>query len=227
MCREVVSEDPGRDGNAVRTDCIIVIASVASMGDADRWRRLSCVGLNKAEIPLPERPSVDIVEEMGLWEGVESPKALFLAALKASPPSAFTPLRTVPPTLRAACPTSPGVTGCRRTLMLCAERGSNPDEESTGEWGDANARRRPDRAKTGRGLAMGTTSPGLSKECVATRVLLNLLSLLLLMYDVVECERDTREVDGTVNNSTKFEDEIMCNAGADVLWEGVNTDDLG
>ena len=48
------------------------------------------------------------------------------------------------------------------------------------------------------------------------------------MYDVVvECERDTREVDGTVNNSTKFEDEIMCSAGADVLWEGVNTGDLG
>ena len=64
---------------------------------------------------------------------------------------------------------------------------------------------------------MGTTSPGLSKECVATRVLLNLLSLLLL-YDVgVGCKKETREVGGTVNNSTKFEDEIMCNAGADVL----------
>jgi len=221
MCREVVSEDPGRDGNAVRTDCIIVVASVASMGDADRWRRLSCVGLNKAEIPLPERPSVDVVGGTGLREGVESPKALFLATLKASPPSAFTPLRTVPPTLRAACPTSPGVTGCRRAPVLCVERGSNPDEVLIGEWGDANARRRPDRAKTGRGL--GTTSPGLSKECVATGVLLILLSLLLLMYDVVvECERDTREVDGTVNNSTKFEDEMMCNAGADVLWEKIN-----
>ena len=69
---------------------------------------------------------------------------------------------------------------------------------------------------------MGTASPGLSKECVATWVLLNLLSLLLL-YDVgVECEKGTREVDGTVNNSTKFEDEITCNAGADVLWHGVS-----
>ena len=125
--------------------------------------------------------------------------------------------RSVPPTLRAACPTSPGVTGCRRVPVLCAECGSNPDEESIREWEDANARRRPDRAKTGRGLAVGTTSPGLSKGCVATRVLLN-LSLLLLLYDVgVECEKDTREVDGTVNNSTKFEDEITCNAGADVL----------
>lgn len=224
MRREVVSEDPGRDGNAVRTDCIIVVASVASMGDADRWRRLSCVGLNKAETPLPERPSVDVFGETGFRGGVESPKALFLATLKASPPSAFTPLRTVPPTLRAACPTSLGVTGCRRAPVLCIERGSNPDEVSIGEWGDTNARRRPDRAKTGRGLATGTASPGLSKECVATGVLLNLLSLLLLMYDVVVgCERDTREVDGTVNNSTKFEDEMMCNAGADVLWEEVNT----
>ena len=69
---------------------------------------------------------------------------------------------------------------------------------------------------------MGTTSPGLSKECVATWVLLDLLSLLLL-YDVVESEGDTREVDGTVNNSTKFEDEMTCNAGADVLWEEMNT----
>ena len=65
---------------------------------------------------------------------------------------------------------------------------------------------------------MGTISPELSKECVATRGLLSLLSLLLLLYDVgVECEKGAREVDGTVNNSTKYEDEIMCNAGADVL----------
>ena len=65
---------------------------------------------------------------------------------------------------------------------------------------------------------MGTGSPGLSKECVATRVLLNLLSLLLLLCDVdVECEKETREVGGTVNNSTKSEDEITCNAGVDVL----------
>ena len=71
---------------------------------------------------------------------------------------------------------------------------------------------------------MGTTSPGLSKECVATWVLLDLLSLLLLLYDVVECEGDTREVDGTVNNSTKFEDEITCNAGAEVLWEEISTE---
>ena len=106
---------------------------------------------------------------------------------------------------------------------MCVEWGSNPDEGSVGEWGDANARRRPDRAKTGSGLAVGTTSPGLSKECVATRVLLNLLSLLLLLYDVgVGCEKETREVDGTMDNCTKFEDEIMCNAGADVLWERVN-----
>lgn len=78
---------------------------------------------------------------------------------------------------------------------------------------DANAKRRPDRAKTGRGLTVG-----LSKGCVATEVLLNLLSLLLFVYDVaVGCEKETREVDGTVNNCTKSEDEIMCNAGADVL----------
>jgi len=70
---------------------------------------------------------------------------------------------------------------------------------------------------------VGTTSTASSKECVATRVLLNLLSLLLLLYDVgVGCKKETREAGGTVNNSTKFEDEIMCNAGADVLWEGVN-----
>lgn len=57
----------------------------------------------------------------------------------------------------------------------------------------------------------------LSKDCVATRVLLN-LSLLLLVYDVaVECEKGTREVDETVNSSAKFEDEMMCNAGAEVL----------
>lgn len=129
MYLEVVSEEPGRDGNAVRTDCIIVVASVASMGDGDRWRRTSCVGLNKAEIPLPERPSVGVFGEAGLRERVESPKALFLAALKASPPSALTPLRTVPPTLRAVCPTSLGVAGCGRTPGLCAEWGSNPGEE--------------------------------------------------------------------------------------------------
>jgi len=128
MCREVESEDPGRDGNAVRTDCIIVVASVASVGDADRWRRISCVGLNNAEIRLPERPSVDAVCGAELRAGVESPNALFLATLKASPPRAFTPLRTVPPTLSAACPTSPGVTGDRGTPVICAEWGSNPDE---------------------------------------------------------------------------------------------------
>jgi hypothetical protein len=167
---------------------------------------------------------VDVVCEIGFREGVESPKALFLATLKASPPSAFIPLRTVPPTLNAACPTSPGVTDGRRTPVLCVEWGFNPQEGSIGGWGDANARRRPDRAKTGRGLAVGTTSPGLSKECVVTRVLLNLLSLLVLLYDVgVGCKKDTREVEGTVNNSTKFKDEIMCNAGVDVLYEGVNT----
>ena len=211
-------EVPGNDGNAVRTDCIIVAASVASVGDADRWRRVSCVGLNKAEIPLPERLSTGGVCETGLREGVESPKALFLAALKASPPRAFIPLRTVPPTLKAACPTSPGVTGGRSAPAVCARWEFNPEEGSIGEWGDANARRRPDNAKTGRGLAAGTASPGLSKEYVATRVLLNLLSLLMLLYDVgVECEKETREVDGMVNNSTKFEDEITCNAGADVL----------
>ena len=120
-CPGVGPEDPGRDGNAVRTDCIIVVASVASVGDADRWRRISCVGLNKAETPLPGRLWVDVVWGVGLWEGVESPKALFLAALKASPPSAFIPLRTVPPTLRAACPTSPGVTGGRRMPVVCEE----------------------------------------------------------------------------------------------------------
>jgi len=64
---------------------------------------------------------------------------------------------------------------------MWGERESNPDEGSIGELGDANARRRPDRAKTGEGLAVETTSPGLSKEYVATRVLLNLLSLLLLL----------------------------------------------
>ena len=220
ICPEVEPEEPGRDGNAVRTDCIIVVASVASVGDADRWRRTSCVGLNKAEIPLPERVPVDVI----CGTGVGSPKVLFLATLKASPPSAFIPLRTVPPTLSAACPTSPGVTGGRRTPVVCIEWGSNPEAGSVDEWGDANARSRPDRAETGRGLAVGTASPGLSKKCVATRVLLNLLSLLLLLYDVcVGCEKGTREVDGTVNNSTKFEEEMMCNAGVDVLWEGVNT----
>jgi len=56
---------------------------------------------------------------------------------------------------------------------MWGERESNPDEGSIGELGDANARRRPDRAKTGEGLAVETTSPGLSKEYVATRVLLN------------------------------------------------------
>lgn len=166
---------------------------------------------------------MDVVGETGLRDGVEFPKALLLATLKASPPSAFTPLSTVPPTLRAAWPTSPGVTGCRRTPVLCAERGSNPDKESIGERGDVNARRRPDRAKTGRRLAVETASPGLSKEYVATGVFLDSLSLLLLLYDVVECEEDTRRVDETVNNSTKFKDEMMCNAGADVLWEEVNT----
>ena len=81
MCPEVDPEDPGNDGNAVRTDWIIVVASVASVGDADLWRRISCVGLNKAETPLPERLSVDGVREMGPWEGVESPKVLFFATL--------------------------------------------------------------------------------------------------------------------------------------------------
>ena len=223
MCPEVDPEDPGKDGNAVRTDWIIVVASVASVGDADRWRRISCVGLNKAETPLPERLSVDEGCDGEPREGGESPKALFLATLKARPPSVFIPVRTVPPTLSAACPTSPGVTGGRRAPAVCAEWGFNPDKGSVGEWGDANARRRPDRAKTGRGLGVGTTSPRLSKEFVATGVLLNLLSLLLLLYDVgVGCKKETREVGGTVDNSTKFEDEIMCNAGADVLYEGVN-----
>jgi len=218
MCPEVDPEDPGRDGKAVRTDWIIVVASVASVGDADRWRRISCVGLNKAETPLPERLSVDVVGGMGPRDGVESPKALLLAALKASPPSVLIPVRTVPPTLSAACPTSPGVTDGRRTPEVCAVWGSNPDEGSVGERGDTNARRRPDRAKTGMGLTVGTASPGLSIECVATMVLLNPLSLLLLLYDVgVGCEKETREVDGMVNNSTKFEDEMTCNAGADVL----------
>ena len=218
MCPAVDPEDPGRVGRAVRTDWIIVVASVASVGDADRWRRISWVGLNKAETPLPERLSVDVLLGVGPREGVESPKALLLATLKARPPSAFIPVRTVPPTLSAACPTSPGVTCGRRLPAVCTEWGSNPDEGSFGEWGDANARRRPDRAKIGKGLAEGTASPGLSKECVATMVLLNLLSLLLLLYDVgVGCEKETREVDGTVNNGTKFEDEITCNAGADVL----------
>jgi len=32
-----------------------------------------------------------------------------------------------------------------------------------------------------------------------------------------------REVDGMVNNSTKFEDEITCNAGTDVLWGEMST----
>ena len=71
---------------------------------------------------------------------------------------------------------------------------------------------------------MGSAPPGFSKDCVATRVLLNLLSLLLLLlYDVgVGCKKGAREVDGTVNNSTKFEVEITCNAGADVLWRRVS-----
>lgn len=76
-----------------------------------------------------------------------------------------------------------------------------------------NARRRPDKAKTGKGL-----TERLSKGSVVTKVSLNLLSLLLLVYDVVvECEKGTRKVDGMVNNSTKFEDEIMWSAGAEVL----------
>ena len=65
----------------------------------------------------------------------------------------------------------------------------------------------------------------MSKEHVVTKVLLDLLSLSL--YDVVEWEKATREVDGMVNNSTKFEDEMMCNAGADVLCERVNAQATG
>jgi hypothetical protein len=168
--------------------------------------------LNKAETPLPGRSSVDAVGEAGLREGVEPPKALFFATLKASPPSAFTPLSTDPPTLIAACPTSPGVTGGRITPVVCAEWESNPGDWSTEEWEDANARRRPDKAKTGKGL-----TERLSKGCVGTKVSLDLL-LLLLVYDVVvKCEKGTRKVDGTVNNSTKFEDEIIWSAGAEVL----------
>ena len=97
--------------------------------------------------------------------------------------------------------------------MTCAELRPDPGNESAEEWEDANASRRPDRAETGRGVAVG-----LSKRCVVTGVLLNLLSLLLWVYDVVVgCEKDKREVEGTVNNCTKFEDDIMCNAGVDVL----------
>ena len=170
------------------------------------------MGLNSAEMLFPARPSVDGVDETGLR--LESPKALFLATLKASPPNVLTPLSTVPPTLIAACPTSLGVTDDRSTPVVCGECEFNPGNGSAGELGDANARRRPDSAKTG-----GNLTVELSKECVATGVLLNLLSLLLLLYEVsVRCEKDTREVDGTVNNSTKFEDEMMCNAGTDVFY---------
>ena len=99
--------------------------------------------------------------------------------------------------------------------MTRAEWGPNPGNESPEGRGVVNAKRRPDKAETGRGVTVG-----LSKKCVATGVLLNLLSLLLLVYDVaVGCEKDKREVEGMVNNCTKSKDERICNAGADVLYE--------